>query len=665
MKTSLWFLFALFTVAALPAQSVPQVVFGVVSDEDRTLTEVPGDTTADAYVLYDRQSLDFEYSDMEGPSLIETFHQRIKLLRPSSFERSNVTITYRREYEEVGSVEGFVHLPTGGSIPLAAREIRDEKIDDEDNVVRFTFPQVSEGAIIEYRYTLRSRSILVPTPFVFQQSIPVRYAQFDAMIPPYYGYVSLGTADLDVNEMKITKRAWGPKLNHGAYSSGQDKIEHSAIIWAKRDLPGFRTQPYCNNATDYIPKIQLQLQSVQYPDQPKQEIFGTWQKTVENLQERPDFGRYYRYKINYAKVWKAFEPELADAATDAEKIAAAYRFVTQTINWNERYRWLASASPNKVFEDKSGNSADLNIMLLSLLNEAGIEAHPLLVSLRNTGAPIEQYPLLDQFNHLMVYTEATGQPLFLDAGDPDRPAGLPRWDALNHRGWVGDKQNPRWVTIDVPSSRKVTMVEMELNADGTMTTKLQGRLENYFAFEGRNILHRATAEREKPVVCEIAAGFPQSTVTSFTLLEDKGNRPEVMNYEAQLSVPAGETMNDYLYLQAVLVPVLDGDLADTEERTMPIDFAYPWEQRYIANIRLPEGYALEEAPAPIRVKAADGSMLASFSAEQNAPGLVSVSLTVQLGRTVYAAHEYPALRDMYRRVIELQESLLVLKRQAK
>ena len=665
MQPIIWTLFVLLTAAALPAQSVPQVVFGVVSDEDRKLTEAPGDTTAEAYVLYDRQSLDFEYSDVEGPSLVETFHQRVKLLRPSSFERANVTLTYRREYEEVGDVEGFVHLPTGGSIPLAAKDIIDEKVDDEDNVVRFTFPRISEGAIIEYRYTLRSRSILVPTPFVFQQNIPVRYAQFDAIIPPYYGYVSLGTANLDVNEIKITKRAWGPKLNYGAYNTGKDKIEHSEIIWAKHDLPSFRTQPYCNNATDYLPKIQLQLQSVQYPNQPKHEIFGTWEETVESLQERQDFGRYYRNKINYSKVWKAFEPEIANAATDAEKIAAAYRFVTQNVNWNDRYRWLASTSPNKVFDDKSGNSADLNIMLLSLLNEAGIEAHPLLVSLRNTGAPIEQYPLLDQFNHLMVYTEATGQPLFLDAGDPDRPAGLPRWDALNHRGWVGDKKNPRWVTIEVPSSRKVTMVEMQIQPDGTMTTKLQGRLENYFAFEGRNILHGATAERDKPVVREITAGFPESTVTSFTLLDGKADRPEVLDYEALLSMPAGEAMDDYIYLQPVLFPVLDGDLADTEERTMPIDFAYPWEQRYIANIHLPEGYALEEAPAPIRVKAADGSMLASFSAEEHTPGLLSVRLTVQLDRTVYAAHEYPALRDMYRRVIELQESLLVLKRQAK
>ncbi|WP_116105329.1 DUF3857 domain-containing protein [Lewinella sp. IMCC34191] len=649
----------------LTAQDVPEVVFGKVSDEDRRLTEVPGDPTAEAYVLYDRQSLDFGYSDAEGPSLIETFHQRIKLLRPSSFDRADVVLRYNRAYEQISNVEAYLHPAGGGTIAVRPEQIVDEVEEDDERVVKFTFPRVSEGTIIEYRYTRRGKNILIPTPFVFQQDIPVRWAQYDAMIPPYYGYVSLGTGALDVNEVKITKRAWGPRWTTGAYRTDQDKIEHSDILWAKRDLPAFRSQPYSNNASDYLPKIQLQLQSVQYPNRPKQTIFGDWQETVDELQARQDFGRYYRNKINYSKVWKAFEPDLAGLQSDREKVVAAYRFVTQSIGWTGRYYFLATDSPNKIFDNRAGNSADLNIVLLSLLNEAGIEAHPLLVSLRNTGAPIEQYPLLDQFNHLMVYTELDGNPFFLDAGDADRPPGLPRERALNHRGWIADKDNPRWVTIDVPSSRQVTMVEMNVGADGRATGKIQGRLENYFAFAGRSTLSEATTEREKPVVRDIMAAFPEATVDSFTVLEGKSDQAEQFNYEAQLTVPAAQVLDDYLYLQTVILPLLEGDLADADQRSFPIDFPYPWEHRYIASVHLPEGYHLEEAPAPVRLKAEDGSIVATFSSQETVPGLISVALTVQLGRTLYAAHEYDALRDMFRRIIEMQEAPLVLKRQTK
>ena len=486
-----WLFCGIICCFSLAAQQVPDIVFGKVSDEDRQLMVVPGDSTAEAYVLYNRLNLDFEYSETDGPSLVEQYHHRVKLIKPSSFSRADVVLSFDREYESIGDVEAYLHLPSGGTLPVRPERIIYNKTSDTEEEIKFTFPQVIEGAIIEYRYTRRRKSILIPTPFLFQQDIPVRWAQFDAMIPPYYGYVSLATANLDVNESKFTRRAWGPTFITGPYNNGADKIEHSELRWAMKDLPAFRPQPYSNNATDYIPKVQLQLQNVQYPTGPKRTIFGDWQETVDELQDRQDFGRYYRNKINYGKVWKAFENELAGLETDQQKIAAAYSFVTQNIQWNEHYFFLATGTPNKIFEERSGNSADLNIVLLSLLNEAGIEAHPLLVSLRNTGAPVEQYPLLDQFNHLMVYTEVEGAPLFLDANAPGRPMGLPREAALNHRGWVGDKKNPRWVTIEVPSSRQITMVEMNVSADGEAQTKLQGRLENYFAFAGRSTLDEA------------------------------------------------------------------------------------------------------------------------------------------------------------------------------
>ncbi|PPK86245.1 uncharacterized protein DUF3857 [Neolewinella xylanilytica] len=657
--------FVFLVSITLSAQDIPDIRFGMVSDADRQLTIAANDTAAEAYVLYNRLTLDFSYSDIDGAGLIEKHHKRIKLLRPASFSRADVVLAFDREYEEIDEVEAFIHFPTGGTLPVRPEAIIHENDGGTREKIKFTFPQVTEGVIIEYRYTHKRRSILIPTPFEFQQDIPVRWAQYDAMIPPYYGYVTLGTADLDVKQSKFTKRAWGPRMSSGAYSSSQQKIEHADVVWAMRDLPAFRSQPYSNNASDYIPKIQLQLQNITYPTGGKQTVFGDWEETVKELQERQDFGRYYRNKINYGKVWKAVEQEMTALPTDREKITAAYRFVTKNINWNGDYFFLATGSPNQIFDTRIGNSADLNIMLLSLLNEAGIEAHPLLVSLRNTGAPIEQYPLLDQFNHLMVYTEVDGLPLLLDANDPNRPPGLPREDALNHRAWVGDKDNPRWIDIEVPSSRQVTMVEMHVAPDGRSQTKLKGRLDNYYAFSGRSRLAEETAPEAAPVVRELVAHLPETQVTSFEVTDQQIGRPEQLDFQAELIVPAGQAMNDYLYLQPVLLPMLDGELADAEERFLPIDFPYPWEQRYIATIHLPEGYDLEEVPSSLRLKTEDGSMGAVYSVQQGVPGTVTISFTVQMARTLYLAKEYGALRDMFRRVIELQETPLVLKKTAK
>lgn len=656
-------LVAFLCTPLLLAQASDDHTYGHISDADRQLLQLPGDSTAEAYVLYDHMDLDFEYSDVSGPGLVERYHRRLKLFTPSAYERANVTITYHRDRESIADVEGLVQLPGGGTIVLRGEDFISQQEDDEYSSIRFTFPKLTPGATIEYRYTRRDRSIMQPTRYTFQEDIPVRWAEFTAMVPAYYDYVSLGSADrYDINEAEIVERVWGPSFNVTAYSNGA-KLDHTRIRWALRDLPAFKPQPYANNLTDYLPRVRLQLRSVQYPTGGRSEIFSSWEQTADELQSRKDFGRYYRNRSNYKQLWEAAEPTIAAAAVPRAKIEAAYQFVVHHYSWDGRYRILASDSPNNTFGARRGNSADLNLALLSLLNEAGIAAWPLLVSLRDRGAPIEAYPLLDQFDHLMVYTEVDGQPLLLDANDPDRPAGLPRQQALNQRGWVADRDAPRWVNLDVPPSRQTVMVDMAVDPTGLTTASFRSRLEQYFAFEGRSQLRSAADVLSAPLTATVRQQFPETTVLEAEASPDGDGEDANLTLHLKLSVPAGQALNDFLYVQPVLLPMLDDELDDVESRQFPIDFAYPWARRYIATVALPEGFVVDELPPSVRVKSEDGSIMATYMV-QEVPGkhAVHVNFTTNFDRTLFAAAEYPALRDMFRRIIEMQQSPIVLKR---
>ena len=644
------------------AQSEGEVEFGRVSNEDRRLMSVPGDSTAEAYVLFDRLQLGFEYSEADGPILVESHHRRVKLLRPAAFSRANVKLEYDRRHGAISNVEALLHLPGGGTIPVAEADFLQQETGDTERSIRWTFPRVEEGVIIEYRYVHRWKSILLPTPYIFQENIPVRWAQYDAVVPPYYGYARLGNARLDIDETEVVKE-WGPTF--GAYGySGMKEIDQGKFRWAMRDIPAFRSEPYANNARDYLPQVQLQLQEIQYPGRPLRKIFDSWEETAKRLHERQDFGRYYTKKSNYGKAWREFSEGLAEGATEPEIITAAYDFVNRRVSWDGNYRFLASQTPNHLLDEGKGHSADLNMLLLALLNEAGIEAHPLLVSLRNTGKPVELYPMLDQFSHLMVYLPGGDAIQLLDAGDPARPAGLPRERALNHRGWVVDADNPRWVDLDAPPSRRVVMVQMEVDEDATAKANVASRLEHYFALEGRNAVSAAQEISDNPLVRDIYASQPETAVTAFEAKDPRADRPQALDMTAELSLPVGQAVGDYLYLQPVILPALDGELADSGERYLPVDFPYTWSQRYLATIHLPAGYALEELPEARRVKSEDGSIEGSIAVENTAPGVVSLNLTVHLRRSLFPAKEYTVLRDIFQRIIEFQQTTLVCKRTA-
>ncbi|WP_168797454.1 DUF3857 domain-containing protein [Neolewinella litorea] len=651
---------ALLFSTLLLAQEYGDVKFGKITAEDLAAMPPGKDSAAAAYILYDRLDLKFDYLRDKGPTTIEEFHTRVKLITPAAFDRANVSLRYNRDVEAISGLKAVIHLPDGERIKLSGKDFIRER-DGDYNTLKFTFPQVTPGAVIEYTYTQRSENILIPTRFAFQRDVPVRWSEYTAFVPEYYKYVSLGiSGNYVVNDVKTTRKPWGPVFRK--VPTAHERVAHQDIRWAMQDVPAFEYQPYTNNATDYLPRVRLQLQSVNYPGEIAQPVFSNWKETVENLTDHRNFGRAYLNRSNYKQVWEAAEPAISAAEGVQARIDAAYRYVCGNLRWNGSTSIFGTDSPNQVLEKGEGNSADLNLALLALLHEAGIPAYPLLVSLRDQGSPVEIYPILTQFDHLLVYTEVEGQPYLLDANNAGRPPGLPREKALNHRGWVADPAHPRWVDVFVPQAKQIVMAHIGLDEAGASQIKIESKLNSYYALRGRQELSRMDSPLDGPLVREIVAGFPETQVRSHEVTHGVDDPSGALGITAELDVPAGMVADDYLYLQPVVIPLLDDELDDVEQRLYPIDFPYPWQVNYIANIKVPEGYAVEELPASVRLRSADGGMAAFYSASDDANGTISIVFRVNLDQTVYPADAYPMLRDMYRRIIELQEATIVFRR---
>ncbi len=646
-------LVVLFTVTSLAySQELPDdVKFGKISMEDRRLTEAPGDSTADAYVLYDLLDMQIKQDPDGAPILHEFRHRRVKLFRESAFDRADVELAYYRESEKISQLKAFIHLPEGGVVKLSGKDFIRERYDDDRDIWRFTFPNVSEGAVIEYIYLKTDKGITVPNRYYFQEDIPVRWAEYNASIPYYFNYVSLGNASqYTINNVSTANRLYG-----------NEKIRHSTIRWAYKDLPAYKKQPYVNNFGDYIPQARLQLQTVQYPGRPTYKVFSDWKETTDKIDEWASFGKAYRNKGNSNKVWKVVEPLLAEASTETDKAKLLYNFVAGKISWDGSYSWTSERTPNKVYDAAKGSSGEISMMLLALLRQAGIEAQPILVPLRNYGTPLEIYPLITQFDHLMVLATVDGKDIMLDPNDLNRPPGLPRVKALNHRVFVANPDNPHWITVDVPKASQTIMANVTLDEEGMAEVDIQSRMSSYYAFNGRNRMQEMEEDAELPIVENMMESFPEAEVVSHVVKEEKV-KSGPLSMDFKLKVPMGQAMDDYLYVQPILSPVLNNELADAEYRLYPVDFAYPWMERYITTITIPEGYAVEELPESIRLRSEDGTMSCTFAATAKADNTISINFTVSIDRTVYEAAEYGTLRTMFKRIIELQESTIVLKR---
>ena len=147
--------------------------YGRISDEEMALSEAPGFPDADAYTLFDRLAVSMMLSSITGQfELRETVNRRVKLFKESSFDRADIVIRYY-DGMELGSLKAAIHLPDGREVKLRNGDFNRDEVQDGLYECRFTFPQVTEGAIIEYTYELRSQEFnfdRLPT-YYFQEDI--------------------------------------------------------------------------------------------------------------------------------------------------------------------------------------------------------------------------------------------------------------------------------------------------------------------------------------------------------------------------------------------------------------------------------------------------------------------------------------------------------------
>lgn len=627
-----------------------EVKFGKVDKADLAMTELASDTSAEAYVLYDIADNWFDVNVGEIKFITRT-HRRVKLLKRSSFDRADVEISRYKKGVIINKLKAMIHLPNGDKIELKNRDFIKEDENDDYEVIKFTFPQVTEGAIIEYTYTRFSDGWTVLPKYFFQENIPVRWAEHQISIPEYLKYVSLSNASSrwDVSDNSTF---------NGTFGQTQTKFSKSRYVL--KDLRAYDVEDYTNNFMDFIPHIYLQLAGVRFPQQPYEPFLKDWYSLAKELDEMESFGQAFNSTADVRKVLADIADDLAAATTEEEKINAAYQAVTRRIKWNGNYGITSGGRLNKVWESGEGNSAEPNLILLALLREMGVKAAPLLVGLRDRGNPVTVYPIITQFHHTMVLAQVSGKEIILDAGSIYRPIGTPRYRAMNGAAWVPDPQSPRWVDLVVPVMNKTTVAEIDLAEDGMAKVKIQGRLDGYYSSNARNRLEDMDDDNEGPLMRDILSAFPEAVFTSREI--DKTEHSyDPLKMVVEFEAPLGAAGDDFIYVSPILIPVLSEGLTDNETRYTPIDFGYAWKERYIAKLKIPAGYAVEELPESVRVKSEDGAIQYLFSLTQG-EGEVAINFTVEVGRGKFAADEYQGLREIFQRILDVQESMIVLKK---
>ena len=642
---SLGLLLSLTTTLSLYAQS-ESIKWGKIPQAQLAMKDFPADTNATAVILSDVGRVSFR----RGYEIVFERHRRIKILSEAAYDDWGThKIIYRAEdrTQRVRGIKGqtFTTGPDGSVKRHKMRKdaIFTEDLDGEYERIRFTLPALEPGAIVEYRYQIMSKYPTFLESWAFQYSEPTLWSEYQAEIPDALRYVMVTIGmDFDVKE---SERMVGPS------GSGM------AHRWAMQDVEALREEPFMTTPNDYRAQIRFQLSSY-YEAGHTTQFMQTWDVVAKELMDRNDFGR----RLDKGRAVRRQVETITAGLTDPEaKMRAIYDYLRTTIEWDGRVGFLMDQELGDVLKKKKGSSPEIALLQVAMMREAGLEAHPVLISTRDYGTVLELYPLLTQFNDVLTYVEAGGKTYLLDACDPLRPYSLLPTSALNGKGWLVREGRAEWIPIEASGRYKqLSSITAELDATGSLKGALDASATQYSALIQRAALKDA-ADEETFVRETLLDNLDGVEIATYEL-KNADDVDKLFDAEVEFELPVyAQAAGDFIYLNPVLLGRQGENPLRLPNRTFPVDLAYPRDLSYTMELKLPDGFEVQEVPENklVRLSSGGGKFSRFFQVED---GVLQMRMRFTLAKSRFDPRHYRELRAFFDEVIAAEQEQVVLKR---
>ena len=613
------------------------------------------DTTANAFYIYENGHSRFDNGN--DYNLLTDYEAKIKILNKEGFDHANVKIRLHKGSsgkEKLHELKATTHYIENGQVKI--QHLSPDKIFTEENpdydLVKFTFPAVQPGAVLVYSYQKESPYIFNFKTWWFQEDIPKMYSRFLAVIPGNYRYnIKM------VGNLKLAEENNDIKKNCFQIRGYPNAADCSRSEYVMKDIPAFKEEKYLTSAYNYICRLEYELGEFVRPDGYKQKYTKTWDDVDKELLSDNDLGKQLR-KTRWVR--DVLPKSISKLPNDLEKAQTIYNFVKDNYTWNGEYKIFKDVSIKDLLEEKTGNVSAINILLHNLYKEEGFDVLPVLSSTRSNGIPTQLYPVLSEFNYLMVQLKVDGQKYLLDATEKNANFGLMPFRTLNRYGRLLDfEEGSSWIDLEPQGFSAIVLQDsLKLNPDGTTTGVSSHAFSGYHALNTRNTLKDLDKEE---IFNTLANPNKETKSTSATTLHaDELNESVIITYELNNS---SQKINDLIYLNPFSFKFFSENPFKMQERTYPIDFGYKDAYTYNIRIEIPEGHEVVELPEQKMLSLPEKGGQLFFVVQQLDEKVISINCRVTFPKAVYGAGYYLYLKKFFTEMMNIQEhSLIVVKK---
>jgi hypothetical protein len=613
--------------------------FGQIDTADLRLTDCDFEKGANAMVLFAKGSLRCEqyYNKL-------SYHKRIKILTEGGKNEANIRIEYisKRSLENIKDIVAQTINLEGNVIkitPVDKKQIFIEKVDKYRKAVVITFPEVRKGSIIELKYTWESGYPNFYPRWYFQEDIPVRYSELVADVQLTIDFF----AKVNQDYAKDTNDKLGPK----------DEPMVTRRTWAMANVHAYKTEPYAPASEEYKQGIFFF----------RGRNFSSWTGLAYDVAEDVDFG------LQLKKQLSGTEKILAKAATlknNDKKIASIFNDVKNAMLWNNVDNWYTEDGIKKAWDKKTGNSAEINLILYKLLTTAGIHGYPVLVSTPGNGLIEPGFASLSQMDKAVVFVPVDSVAYYiLDASNKKNLYNQIPYDLLNTQGLavnMDDKKTSNAIQGKLFTISCFTTISQRVNINAAISanSKMTGLAQIHSFSYGRAVVIK---RKDEPGVNYADLLKNRDNEITINSLKFENTETDTLPLIQQVDFVANlsQSEGDYIIFNTNLFSDFRINPFTSEARFTSVEFPYPTNYTITGHYTIPPNYTVETLPKSISIKTEDNGIVVRRIVAQEG-NIIATRYVVNRLKSFYTKEEYPALKEFYKKLFEVLNEPVVLKK---
>jgi len=642
--------------------------FGDVKVSDFSPQVYSLDSSAAAIYLFDQGSSHYEGNSNGGFDVIFELHVKIRLLKKTAFDDM---ATIKIPVEKTDHFEEKLENLQAATYNLENGQVVVTKLDkasifkdkDGDYVVsKFTFPNIKEGSIIEYSYKHISPSAYYIEPWSFQDRYPSLWSEYSVEIPEFYDFVFLqqGYLPFYVDSVKLSHDNFNIVDHDNSYGGGNNYVSSFTAnttqhFWVVKDVTPLKDETFTTTLDNHVSKIEFQLSSIRYPEQPVRPIMQDWYKVAADLMKDEDFGEVLSHDNGWLKddVKKAIDGE-KDTLEKAKKIFA---YVRDNFNCTDYSGHYLSQTPKKTLQLKKGNAVDINILLAAMLQNAGFEVHPVLLSTRKHGKAIDIYPIMGKFNYVITQMVSGDKSYLLDAADGNVAFGKLPGKCYNGNARIVSPDLPALIDLSADSLKETRVTSLFIiNEDKGLSGSYSSTYGNAGSIDMRDDLK--SDDKQKEYFAAVKKNFSFDVDMSDAKIDSlkSPDDPVAVKYNFKFNIG-----DDIIYFNPLLSETIKENPFKSAERIYPVERPYCIDEVYVLNMEVPKGYKVEEKPKSERVmlNENDGMFEYIIAATEDH---IQMRCRLNIKRANFAPDDYQTLREFYAAVVKKEAEQIVFKK---